>query len=388
MKTLILAACSILAADAAPQSASPATSTAAAPRASEDAPRTLKLIDLRDLLKSDAESTTFGVYTMSGSSKPAIAHDSPTATSPSAATATPAITAPTTVATPSGTTASAKAHADDPDAIAKCASAWQDMLVHWIRPALQAPQDTLQVTRDGTLIANLTSEAHAWLERFLALQREPKQMVSLQVDFITGPRGAFDRYVANGTPCMLGADVAKQLLAEAKPGGAIKDLSSSLVGWVRAKNNVSLLNRSNYVQDWTITTVEPGRRTIEVPQIGTVEDGHSVDVRAVPLDATHVGLELDATQLTVKQPIATKTVNLDIHGGREVEIALPEVSAVHLKGQISLEYGGYALYSGLPDGEGSVAVLVHVERTSATSPPEFHEVILSGKKKGSAPEKH
>jgi hypothetical protein len=379
MKTLILSACSIFAASAAPQSTPQTAVTAAVPRTSEDTPRTLKLIDLRGLLKSDAASTTFGTYTMvmSGRSK--------------------AASAAKESATAEATAAPAKGHPDDAELIAKGAVEWQDMLVHWMPPALLGPQDKLQVTRDGTLIANLSAEAHTWLDHFLGLQREPKSMVSLQVDFITGPRGAFDLYfgdrtgngTANGTPCMLAPDTAQQLLAEAKPGGPIKRLSSALVGWVRAKNNVSMLNRSNYIQDWTITTVEPGRREIAVPVIGTVEEGHRVDLRAVPLDATHVGLELDATQSTVKQPIATQKVKLDIDGGREEEIALPEVTKVGLKGQISLEYGGYALFAGMNDNEDSVAVLVHIERTSATSPPVFQETIMAApRKKGAAPEKH
>lgn len=368
MKTLILVTCPLFAASTAPQSTPQVAVTAAVPRASESAPRTLKLIDLRELLKSDVESPTFGTYTVSGRSKPAVAPEEP--------------------ARAAATTAPAKVRADDLEILSKGASAWQDMLSNWIRPALLTPQDTLQVTRDGTLIANLTAEAHAWLDQFLALQRAPKSMVSLQVDFITGPRGAFDRYLSGGTPCVLGAEAAKQLLAEAKPGGPIKSMSSPLIGWVRARNSVSLLNRSNYVQDWTITTIEPGRREIAVPEIGTVEDGHSIELRAVPLDATHVGLELDATQSAVKRPIATKTVKLDIDGGREVEIALPEVTKVGLKGQISLEYGGYALFSGMSDSENSVAVLVHVERRNDTSPPVFHTTISASPRKGAPPEKH
>jgi hypothetical protein len=368
MKLLILSAFSILANAALRQSPSQATTpNNTVAHASEDAPRTLKLIDLRDLLKSDAESTTFGVYTIGGRSAPP-----PTPDEEKGHWLTSAAPRPGPV---------------DPELEAKRANAWQDMLAHWIQPSLLA-QDTLQVTRDGTLIANLTAESHAWLERFLVLQREPKSMLDLEVDFITGPRGAFDRYVEKGTRVISSED-AKQLLADSKPGGAMKRVSSPLFGWVRAWNHASSLMRSSYVKDWTIATVEPGHRAIAVPTIGTVEDGPSVDLRAVPLDATHVGLELDATQSTVKQPIATTKAKLDIDGGREVEVALPEVTKIALKGQVSLEYGGYALFTGMSNDQGSVAVLVHVDRRSDTSPPVFHETIMAvPRKKGSTPDKH
>jgi hypothetical protein len=370
MKTLLLIAGSIFTAGAAPQSA-PTASTTAVPRPSSDAPRSLKIIELRETLKSDVDTLNFstGVFTTVGRSwKPITDKEQPAA---------PATSAPTTP------------RADDSELIAKRASEWQDMLVHWIQPALIVGHDTLQLTRDGTLIANLTADAHAWLDRFLALQRETRAMVAVEVTFITCPREMIDRFASAGNPCVISAEDAKQLRADARRGGIPERISPArLIGWVRVWNQVSVLDSSNYVKDWTITTVEPGHREVAVPQIGTVDDGNSVDVRAVPLDATHVRLEIDASRSTVMRPIETKKVKLAIEGEREVEIALPEVNKVRLKSQISLEYGGYALFCGMDDGDNRTAVLVHVERDSHTSKPEPGEVILKIGGKGSKPDKH
>jgi hypothetical protein len=346
-------------------------STTAVPHASSDAPRSLKIIELRDALKSDVDTVNFstGVLTTVGRSwKPTTAKEQ---------SAAPATSTPTTP------------RADDSELIAKRASDWQDMLVHWIQPALLAGHDTLQLTRDGTLIANLTDEAHAWLDRFLALQRETKSMVAVEITFITGPRAMLDRFASAGNPSIISAEDAKQLRADARSGGVSNYVSpGKLIGWVRVWNHASVLDSSNYVKDWTVATVEPGHREIAVPQIGTVDDGNSVDVRAVPLDATHVGLEIDASKSTVMRPIETKKVKLAIEGEREVEIALPEVNTVQLTGQISLEYGGYAFFRGIRDGENRTAVLVHVERDSHTSKPEPGEMILTIGGKGSKPDKH
>jgi hypothetical protein len=377
MKTLILVGCSLFAFNAAQQPAAPPSTTAKVATSSDDALRVLKIIDLRDLLKSDLEgtfstgmyTTTTGTWMVTAAAKPPEPKEPPAETT-------------------SVRAAPAKSQADDPDNIARRATAWQEMLTLWIRPALLTGHDTLQVTRDGTLIANLTDEAHAWLDRFLALQRESKYMVNLQLDFITGPRGAFERFTSGGAGSVLALDDAKKLVADARAGGNGTKLVSStpLVGWVRFTNHVSELIPTSYVKDWRVATVEPGHKPIAVPEIDTVQDGELADVRAVPLDATHVGLEIDATHSTVFKPIRTQKVKLDIEGGREVEIALVEVTKVTLKSQISLELGGYALFTGPSDPDNMVAVLVHVDRQKPGTEPVM-QTFISTKKKGT-PDKH
>jgi hypothetical protein len=372
MNALLLAALSLLPNLPALQAAPPTAPTSAIPTAREDAPRQLKIIDLRELLKGDLDGTTFetGMFTTYTGKPPEPAESK----DEKAAVAQ-------------------KPNLDPAEQLARRASAWQEMLSLWIRPAPLAGVDTLLVTRDGTLIANLTEEAHAWLDRFLALQRETKYMVGFQIDFVTGPRGAFDRLTSGGTPCVLAADDAKRLIAEARAGGSTKVASSMpLVAWIRMTSTANDLRAWRYVKDWRVETVEPGRRTLAVPEVGTADSGRFLAVRAVPLDATHVGLEITATQSTIKEPVETKKVKLAIAfepgGEREVEIALPAISEVALKGRIPVELGGYAMFTGASDADGSVAVLVHVDRRAAQAQPVMQTVISSGKRKGSGPEKH
>ncbi len=367
MKLPILALVAVLAADARPQSAPLTTAVPSVPHSREDAPRRLKIIDLRELLKSDTDVVEMDVFvTRSGVGRmvPKEKVEAPTHSAP------------------------AKTSPEDPQFIASRAAAMQELIDHWIRPALLAPHDTLQITRDGTLIANLTDEAHAWLDHFLVLQRESRPMIDVQLNFLSGPRAVFDRFLKDGSSLLVTANAAEQILADAKRGDeAVKLVTAPhLLAWVRTWSYTSTIDPLAYVKDWSIAVVEPGHQSIAVPAISSVEDGVSLGVRGVLLDETHVGLELDGTQSTVKRPIATKKVKLDIDGGREVELALPEVSKVSVKGQVSLEFGGYALLGGLSSGDNTVAVLIHVARAEPSSTDSSDGVTITAGKR--PPEKH
>ena len=65
---------------------------------------------------------------------------------------------------------------DEAARVAKRAVQWQVMLRIWMQPPLDADRDRLEMLPNGTLIANLTADAHAWLDEFLALQRDKNFM--------------------------------------------------------------------------------------------------------------------------------------------------------------------------------------------------------------------
>lgn len=328
----------------------PRQSSALGAQSPEAIGRTLELTDVRDLLRADVDVPEFAIGALK-------------ANRPVKATATPKPPAASAEAT------HPPSHRDDPAAIAERAAALQELLELWVRPALDKGQDVVKVTGDGTLIANLTAPQHAWVSRFLALQRDPSSMIDTRFRILSGPRGCFERHLPAAETRFLTQAEAEALLGEVTRDARAEIVSSpSILGFPRRRSYISVLNQFNYVKDWSLEIVEPGHREIAVPELGTVQEGLIVEVRAVMVEATRVGLEISLSQSKLAQPIATAKVPLG-RDGQEVEVGLPEVTKVDLTTQLALESGHWALFAAPSiDRDRDVAVLVSVERRAGTPP--------------------
>ncbi|MBK8178409.1 MAG: hypothetical protein IPK67_05835 [Planctomycetes bacterium] len=271
--------------------------------------RTLVLTDLRDLLLADAEVPDFQPPSP-GAEKPL---------------------------EPEG----------DAAKIAVRAKEWQRMLNLWIEPPLDPKLDALQVLDNGTVVAQLSDADHAWLRRFLELQRRERVPVQVECTILEGAKGSLAKLVPKRAGNFLSTEERIALIAAAKRATGVHVLQApSLRVLSRARANLDCYNEFQYVKDYSLCVVQPGARTLAVPTVDSVKDGLGITARTVFLDGGKIGLEVQFERSLVAQPIRTKTVRLDVDGGRDFEVALPEVQTQRLEFAASLADGGSVYFLG------------------------------------------
>jgi hypothetical protein len=285
--------------------------------------RTLALTDLRDLLLEDAATPDF-VHVEPGSPRPA-------------------------------------EPLDDAAKIALRAREWQKMLLLWAEPPLDPERDKLQLLDNGTLVAQLTKEGHAWIARFLALQRGPRARLTTEFTLLEGAKGTLSAVVPRRPGNVLSAEEFSAAIAAAhaavRPGSIDLLQAPSITLFVRSRADLSVFDSVDYVKDWRVRVVEPGKRAIAVPEIGTVEDGLGITARGVLLAPDRIGIEVELHRSTLTRPLRTEQVRLDIDGGRNFEIALPEVDKQRLTFQATLVSGSGVYFLG-PGSRSDREVLV------------------------------
>ena len=218
---------------------------------------------------------------------------------------------------------------------------------------------------NGTLIANLTADAHAWLDEFLALQRDEHFMLGTQFQIVIGPKEVIRQILPTGKDQVFLSEAESQrMLTEAQQASRSDVIfAPKLMSFFRTRCSISSYDRIAYIRDWKVERIEPGHQQIADPHIGTVRNGQGILVRGVALAADRIGLEVEFENSVVKQPIRTATVKLPMDGGRDVEIGLPEVDTQRLSTQLVMQPGRCAVFRGpLADGEREVVVFVHAQR--------------------------
>lgn len=243
-----------------------------------------------------------------------------------------------------------------------------DLARAFLEPAFDGERDRVEATPNGTLTAQLTPEGHAWLAKFLEVQRTSEALIDSQFQLLTGPNGAFDALVPKDVAfAIVDAAAAADLVAKATAGdGYDVVLAPRLVTFNRQKGNISALDQTSYVKDWTIELVEPGHRAVAEPNVDIVQSGLVLDLRGVVIDATHVGAQLELTQASVERPIPTRKIRLPVAGSTEVEIGLPQVQRVNLRANVALEPGSVAvLRAPFQEAGREAVVLLKLVRTDA-----------------------
>lgn len=244
------------------------------------------------------------------------------------------------------------------------AAGLQELVERFIEPTLERDRDRVEVTSGGSLVATLTADRHAWLDRFLDEQRRTPGMADIQFQFVAGPRGAFDELVVSANAR---GEISKQqadlLTTRGRAGGMFEIVHSPrMVVLPRQKASMSVLDEVAYVKDWTIEVVEPGHQTIAAPQVDVAQDGIAVDLRAVALADGRVGAYLEIAQAELERPIATTKVRLPMDPPREVEIARPAVTTMRLRVPLALPRGSTAiLRAPLQEQDRDTVVLVRLD---------------------------
>ena len=168
--------------------------------------------------------------------------------------------------------------------------------------------------------------------------------------------------------CVLApADMERLLAAAPKLQGVDFLDSPKLTMFTRSRGYLSTYDKVEYVKDWSLRVVEPGHRTIAVPEIASVRDGLGVSVRGALLDANRLGLEVELWRSVLKKPIRTANVRLDVDGGRDVEVALPEVDTQRMRSHVLIEIGRSVYFRGPgPSDDKEMLVLLTVTRGDAS----------------------
>lgn len=244
--------------------------------------------------------------------------------------------------------------------IAQRGATLADLARAFLEPAFDRERDRVEATATGTVIAQLTPAGHAWLAKFLELQRANDCLIDSQFQLLTGPNGAFDALVPKdaGFARISAADAA-EFVAKAQAGESCEVvLAPRLVTFNRQKGTLSVLDQVSYVKDWTIELVEPGHRAIAEPNVDVVQSGLVLELRGVVLDPTGIGAQIELTQASVEQPIPTRKIRLPIAGSTEVEIGLPQVQRVGLRANVALEPGSVAILRAPFQEDGREAVVL------------------------------
>ncbi len=247
----------------------------AEPNPRAELPRTVRLIDLHDILITEAAYPDF---------------------EPPAEDVEPGDERATEIAHRPQTRAPAPVSPEVEEArrVAKRAVQWQAMLRLWMQPPLDAERDRLEMLSNGTLLANLTPDAHAWLDEFVALQRDQHFMFGTQFQIVIGPKEVIRRILPSGKDqVFLSEAESERMLSQAKEESKSDViLAPKFVSFFRTRCSISTYDKIAYIKDWTVETVEPGHQQIADPHVSTVRDGFGILVRGVALAGDRIGLEI------------------------------------------------------------------------------------------------
>ncbi|MGK0482944.1 MAG: hypothetical protein ACJAQ3_002926 [Planctomycetota bacterium] len=127
-----------------------------------------------------------------------------------------------------------------------------------------------------------------------------------------------------------------------------------------ARANISVLKETAYVKDYDLTILPDMDGQISDPVIGRVQEGLSIDVRALPVAKETLMLHAEFILTSLKRPLREETRKVG-GTGAEVTIQIPEVRKVKAAAQFELKDGASLLLRTVDpgfDGEAEQDLLV------------------------------
>jgi len=241
----------------------------------------------------------------------------------------------------------------------------------YMKPKFERERDKLTVVGPGMLEATLGKEQVAWLDAFTELQRQTKKYVEIQVRAFEGPRGAFKDNGLKAASIVFEKPAELELVAQRL--GADKRITQvsapRLVAFNRQKANIAVVNQVSYIKDWKVEIVEPGPQEIADPVIDVINEGFTIDARAVALEPRVFGLEVGFSSAWLERPIPTRKIRISAHSENEVEIGEPVVRKVNFDSRMSLADGASIVFTtASPEPDKDLAIVV----TLSSRTPEKH----------------
>ncbi len=244
-------------------------------------------------------------------------------------------------------------------------TALEEVVRNHMEPPLHGADDDLRVLGDSVLVLRGTAAQHAWLAAFLETQRGTNALARVRTTLWIVPHGVGRGLL--GTP----EDMDRRLLETrtdvddvhtAAAGLGLEVVTSpEMYAFPRQLTNVSVLNEVSFVIGWDLVRVEPDDRAVADPVIDVVQEGLTLDTRAVPLGDGFWTVDAELAYANLQRPVRSITTTLG-DDGPEVEFSLPVVSRVSLSTSLTIASGGGALllsYDRIDDRD--ILVLIQVE---------------------------
>lgn len=267
------------------------------------------------------------------------------------------------------TPAEPRAQPTEAERRATAAKTLQGLITKYLTPKSERGGERIEFAQNGALIASLSAEQHRWLNGFLTAQRQFAGLVRVETRMFKLPRGRLAKLGVETSASLATAADRDAFLEQLRSASDVESISApSLTVHTNQRANVSVLSQVSYVKDYTIEVVEPGAREIADPQIAVINEGLVLDVRATPLGAGLLGLDLQLQSSELLRPIRTRKIRLSTANPIEVEIGLPEVTTVRIVSTVLLKEGASVVLSTpSQNSEEDLALLVTAVRVSAAT---------------------
>ena len=261
-----------------------------------------------------------------------------------------------------------------------------------IEPPL-ASGELIQASGAGQLLLVAGPQRQAWLRDLLKRNRPQEQVLFVQTQWIEGPKGSFARMgiAPAGTATALEAKDAERFLALDKDSNEyrVRNAPRMLVQPLISSGTIMVGETRSYVKGYKLVEVQPGDVKIADPEIETVDVGFEMRMQGVLLDGGKVALELDASNTSVADPVATKKITLDPSITQELVVAMPVIDTKAIHAKCTLASEGLLAFSspvaGHDDREFLILVRAHAQRV-ADLKAGATETTISGAKKKNADE--
>lgn len=293
---------------------------------------------------------------------------------------------------PASAAAEATTEAQKQQLLAAATSRLCERIRKLIDPPL-ASGELIQASGAGQVLLVAGPLRQAWLRDLLKRNRPQEQVLFVQTQWIDGPKGSFARMgiAPGGTATALEAKDADRFLALDKDSNDyhVFNAPRMLMQPLISSGAIMVGETRSYVKGYKLVEVQPGDVKIADPEIESVEVGFVMQMQGVLLEGGKVALELDASNTSVADPVATKKITLDPAITQELIVAMPviDTKAIHVKCTLASE--GLLAFSspvaGHDDREFLILVRAHAQSV-ADLKAGATETTISGAKKQNAGE--
>ncbi len=264
-----------------------------------------------------------------------------------------------------------------------------ERLLGLMDPPLADGREVLRATESGKLLLVAGPERQAWLRDLLKRNRPQEQVLFVQTQWIEGPKGSFARMgiAPGGAATALEAKDAERFLALDKDSNEyrVRNAPRMLVQPLISSGTIMVGETRSYVKGYRLVEVQPGDVKIADPEIETVDVGFEMRMQGVLLDGGKVALDLDASNTSVADPVATKKITLDPSITQELVVAMPVIDTKAIHAKCTLASEGLLAFSspvaGHDDREFLILVRAHAQRVADLKAGATETTISGGKKK-------